>query len=317
MLKKLRLYLYNHLGFSKAESNGLIVLIFITLLVAILPRLYFHYFLEPIPNPQVQSNFSNWVVKRATSQTEKGFDQWAKNPAKPVKISKNRSPESFPFDPNAVTVSQLESLGFTSYVAERIAKYRQAGGTFNVKEDMLRIYGIDSSRVLELYPFMTIDSGAQPALSEESEKANPAQYEVPKKTDINQASSEILQEVYGVGPGFADRIVKFRNALGGFHSLDQLSEVYHLPDSTISRIKERFEIGNTSPVQMLDINLLSEDSLRRHPYIDYKTARLIANYRQQHGPFASIEELKKIKPVTDSLYQKLYPYLSVNRTQLK
>lgn len=315
MLKKIRIYLYNHLGFSKSESNGLIVLAILILLVAIVPRLYFRFFMPPIPKPDLQSNFSSWIVKRETSKSEKGFAQPVKNGSKPDQKQKNTSRKVFRFDPNIATIEELKSLGFKEYVAQRIEKYRRAGGSFRSKDDLLKIYGIDSSLVTQLHAYLNLDSQLEEKPTDKKKRQTIALAEAVKKTDINQADSELLEKVYGVGTAFANRIIRFRDALGGFHSMDQLREVYHLPDSTIRRIAVRFEISEPGSIATVDINSMGEDSLRRHPYINFKLARVIVNYRAQHGPFQNVEELKSIKPLTDSLYQKLYPYLSVNRTR--
>ncbi|GAB4240667.1 MAG: hypothetical protein Tsb0034_17230 [Ekhidna sp.] len=125
--------------------------------------------------------------------------------------------------------------------------------------------------------------------------------------DLNTATMDELQEVRGIGPAFSERIVKYRELLGGFYSMLQLSEVYGLTPETIQNIQKGFEI-QSSP-RPFQINNDSAKVLARHPYIDYDLAWVIINYRKQNGDLLSADDLKKIKAIDDSTFARLKPYL--------
>ena len=128
--------------------------------------------------------------------------------------------------------------------------------------------------------------------------------------DINIADTTALISLPGIGSKLAQRIIAFRNKLGGFYSVDQVAETYLLPDSTFQKIKPRLIAGRT-PVKQININTASVDDMKSQSYLRYNLANAIYQYRQQHGDFKSVEEIKKIMLVTDEIFNKVQPYLTV------
>lgn len=128
--------------------------------------------------------------------------------------------------------------------------------------------------------------------------------------DLNSVDSVWLKKIYGIGPVLSQRIVKYRDLLGGFCSLDQLNEVYNLPEETITTLKARVYLDlDKNPVKKLDLNQSVTVTLAQHPYISFKLANAIVAYRKQHGPYQSAEDLKRIHLVDDSTYLRVRPYL--------
>lgn len=125
--------------------------------------------------------------------------------------------------------------------------------------------------------------------------------------DLNTATAKDLQMVHGIGPSFSDRIVKFRNRLGGFFENAQLEEVYGLEAETINEIKKYFEVQ--SPPKSIDINADSAKVLANHPYISYDLAWIIINYRKQNGDIISANDLKNIQAIDQETFARLKPYL--------
>ena len=126
--------------------------------------------------------------------------------------------------------------------------------------------------------------------------------------DINKADEKKWEALYGIGPYFAKKIVRFRESLGGFASIDQVGQTYHLPDSTFRKIKSHLIL---SPItRKIHINHEDEVSLKKHPYIDWKQAKVIIAYRSKHGPFSNTTELGKIKILSSEDVKRLDPYLS-------
>lgn len=130
------------------------------------------------------------------------------------------------------------------------------------------------------------------------------------KSDLNSATAEHLQELPGIGPVLSDRIVRFRDRLGGFHDIRQLYEVYGLDSSVVDRVTSRFEVASAHR-KTIFINTDSLNWLTRHPYLGYKYGKRIFYYRKTHGDFTSPEQLLAIKDFGDSLYHKIYPYISI------
>nr|WP_253906568.1 helix-hairpin-helix domain-containing protein [Chitinophaga sp. SYP-B3965] len=129
--------------------------------------------------------------------------------------------------------------------------------------------------------------------------------------DINRADSLLWEQLPGIGPVLARRILYFRERLGGFHSITQVGETYGLADSVFNKIQPLLRLGDVS-LRKIDLNETDEKSLADHPYINTKLARVIIRYRSSHGPFRQVEGLKGIALVDDSIYRKLEKYLVVN-----
>lgn len=129
--------------------------------------------------------------------------------------------------------------------------------------------------------------------------------------DINTADTLLWDRLPGIGPVLSRRIVLFRDRLGGFHDIRQVGETYGLADSVFVKIQPLLQLGSVS-LRKIDINKTDEKSLADHPYIDTKLARAIIRYRNNHGPFRSVEGLKAIALVDEVIYRKLEKYLVVN-----
>ncbi|MFN9114621.1 MAG: ComEA family DNA-binding protein, partial [Bacteroidota bacterium] len=129
--------------------------------------------------------------------------------------------------------------------------------------------------------------------------------------DINTAIQEQWEGLKGIGPGLASRIIKFREKLGGFISIDQVKETYGLPDSTFQQIRVKL-VYNEKSVTQLNINELSLEQLATHPYIRYKAARAIISYREQHGRYQSLRELENIESIAPETLHKMEKYLTTD-----
>jgi DNA uptake protein ComE-like DNA-binding protein len=128
--------------------------------------------------------------------------------------------------------------------------------------------------------------------------------------DINLADSAVWSRLPGISFRLACRIVHFRNRLGGFHSVDQVGETFGLPDSTFQLIRPFLHCGEMG-VQKINLNIAGLEGLQAHPYIRWKLAKEIIQYRAQHGGFKSIAELQQLALLDAETYKKLEPYLEV------
>lgn len=128
--------------------------------------------------------------------------------------------------------------------------------------------------------------------------------------DVNTADTLQWDRLPGIGTVLARRIVKFRERLGGFHTVEQVGETYGLADSVFKKIQPLLQLGDVS-LRKIDLNDTDEKSLADHPYIRTKLARVIIRYRNNHGPFRQVEALRDVALVDDSIYRKIEKYLLV------
>jgi DNA uptake protein ComE-like DNA-binding protein len=129
---------------------------------------------------------------------------------------------------------------------------------------------------------------------------------------FSDADSITLQIVPGIGAATAGRIVKYRERLGGFHSKDQLTEVFGLKPDVIEAIWEYFDF-DSKITRKITINSIEMEDLAKHPYISYQEAKVIIAFRKQHGPFQSKEDLLKVKIFTKEWVNQISPYLQFER----
>ncbi|MEP5612645.1 MAG: helix-hairpin-helix domain-containing protein [Cyclobacteriaceae bacterium] len=130
---------------------------------------------------------------------------------------------------------------------------------------------------------------------------------VPVVLDLNTASAEELQRVRGIGKVYSERIVKYRELLGGFANSRQLLEVYGITEELVNSINKSFNVQTSTT--FINFNVDSAKHLAKHPYISYDLAWVIINYRKQNGDIKTLEDLLLVKALDDSVLQKLKPYV--------
>ena len=126
--------------------------------------------------------------------------------------------------------------------------------------------------------------------------------------DINTADSTAWVALNGIGPGFAKRIITYREKLGGFHQVDQLKEVYGLDSLWVKENKALLKVG-TGVYRFLAINQVEWKDFK-HPYLPYGQSKVVLAYRKQHGVLKDFEALEKIQLLDLVAWKRLKPYLS-------
>lgn len=300
--------LRNFFGISHREANGLLVL---------LPILVILIFSEPV--------FEWWWASQEVDYTgeKKSLDSllahWPKEEMrKEIKPTSNSSTATLhPFNPNEATREELISTGLSKFLAARIVNYRSKGGKFKTKNDFSKIYGLKPEQFAALKPYIRLPDSLANASKYVKVKTPPPAISYKKNSlplprfDINTCDTAALQKVYGIGSKFSIRIINFRNKLGGFVSINQLSEVYGLDSSVVNKVRKTFFVGEQFSPALLKINSLTEKELAQHPYIGYKKAQQICAWRRQHGNYTSLEDIKKNPLITDEVFEKMKPYLSL------
>ncbi len=218
-----------------------------------------------------------------------------------------QSPPSAPLSIMTASIDELTSMGLSRKVAYNIQKFISAGGIIGSDEDLLKIYGMDSLQLTSALPYIIY--GTLPPWEKmftDLKKEYPAKTLL-KTIDLNQASIEDLESLNGIGTVLAERILKFRDAIGGFLSPDQLTDCYGLTPETFEKIKDQLTVSGTP--RILFINEVNLDTLT-HPYLTKKWIRLIKAYKNQHGTFKNATALRKVYPPDSNWCNKILPYIS-------
>lgn len=130
-----------------------------------------------------------------------------------------------------------------------------------------------------------------------------------EKVELNTADSAALTLIHGIGPSFAQRIVAYRKQLGGFINKEQLKEVYGLDTEKYNEINDEIRV-DAFRVKKLAINSIDFETLRHFPYLSYKQANAVIQYRVQHGNYQSLNDMSNIALLNNEILGKIAPYIT-------
>lgn len=133
------------------------------------------------------------------------------------------------------------------------------------------------------------------------------------KIEVNSATKEDYEKLYGIGKVLSERIVKFRDKLGGFYSVGQLKDVYGIQDSAFQKFKKNLTIKPVK-IKKLNINTATYEELTLNPYFFSTLAKQVIGYRTKIKPFETPEEVRNLYYIRDhpETYDKIAVYISVN-----
>lgn len=303
MITSLKRFLKSFFGLSRTETNGFLILLPLILLII---------FSEPIYAWWISNNrHDDFSAEKATLDSLTKQWEMQRKDAKAVTVVPVETDRAdlFAFDPNNAKASQLSSLGLSSKLVSHIVHYREKGGKFKIKSDLLKIYGMDSQVYRRLYSYIQLpDKIEQPVFSDRLVSSTARKER--SKFDLNNADTTQLKGIYGIGSKLSVRIIKYRQRLGGFVNLRQLTEVYGLDSIVISKLLEQsFILADFQPSK-ININKATEKELGSHPYLTKSMASTIAAYRFQHGNFKEVADLRKLHLLKDEMIEKISPYLA-------
>ena len=307
MQKKERHYLH----FTKKEKNGIIVVSLINLLLYFSPNIYNSIIPEKIP---AQINYNEAIAQLKINEVDSNKNSFEYNRNNKNQTYPTKSPavqiSLFEFDPNEISSEGWRKLGLKEKTIETIQKYLSKGGKFKKPEDIKKIWGLSEKLAGQLIPFVKIKAADAPTSNKFVSKFKTKKPFEIIPIDINLADSTMFETLPFIGPTLAKRIVLYREKLGGFYSITQLTEVWGLQDSVFQKIKDRVLLSEDG-FKKIDINVVQLNDLKSHPYFGYKIANAIIKFRDQHGSFKSLDDIQKIVLIDEGIYNKIVHYLVV------
>ncbi len=301
---KIRYWIKDFFGFPRSQVNGFIILLVLVALFLFSEPVW-HWWSSGRP-VDLTADVAKLDSLAALWSNEEN------NPSQPKTAESAKTP--FYFNPNNCTLDEFIALGFSQNSAARVIRYREKGGKFRIKSDLLKIYGVDSAFYQRIYSFITLPDIATRVKQKAKRyptKDPSAAKEIRQKFDLNRADTSALKKIYGIGEKLSLRIINYREVLGGFVTMDQLKEVYGLDSLVIYRLLENAEITDEFQPKKIDINTATEKQLAMHPYMN-KIAKAIVSYRFQHGNFSTLDEIRNVVNLNDETFRKIAPYLSVS-----
>ncbi|WP_069660874.1 helix-hairpin-helix domain-containing protein [Arcticibacter eurypsychrophilus] len=324
-------------GFTKKEQNGLLVLCILICLVALFPWVY-----AAVQSPVVYhfSDYSKFAETVSESSTGNPNSSYPNSPGYNHSSYSNShsythsgvtgpsgsriKAQYFLFNPNQLATADWKKLGLSEKQVQVIHHYEDKGGSFRKKEDLKKIYSLSAYEYDHLEPYIRIPETSFPNASFKKNdytgsKTNPDYHFVKKSypqyvkrelrvIELNAADSAQLVDIIGIGPVLALRIAKYRNRLGGFHSKEQLREIFGIDSLKYAEIKNQVRVDQVS-LHQININTATFEDLKKIPYFSYKQINALIQYKKQHGEYHSIDDLRQISILNSEILLKIAPYL--------
>jgi DNA uptake protein ComE-like DNA-binding protein len=282
--------LKSHFRFNKQERSGIF---FFLLMVIVLQGGYYY-------------------VKANPSQKETSFVLNTREQHRIDNLRINQSKASikiYPFNPNYITDYKGYTLGLSTSELDRLFAFRTQGRFVNSVEEFQTVTQISDSLLNEISPYFKFPDWVG---KNQSSKKKISFVKKKKGTkDLNSATAEDLMEVYGIGETLSERIVKFRDRLGGFLVNEQLYDVYGLKPEVAEKALLKFQVVEVPALDKININKASIEELSQLIYINKSLAFNIIDYRDKNGSFASFQELSNVDAFPTEKLDRIALYLSL------
>ncbi|VXB04402.1 conserved hypothetical protein [Flavobacterium sp. 9AF] len=186
-------------------------------------------------------------------------------------------------------------LGMSIEEINRLHRFRSTGKFVNSKEEFQKITKISTELLNEISPYFKFPDwitsnkvSTKEAVSFQEKKVKI----IPK--ELNQATKEDFMEVFGIGDKISDIILKEKEKLGQFATIEQLQFIWGISPEVYEECKRRFYVQSNANLKKIFINTASVKELSKFPYFNYAFSKEIVTYRSMNGTFSSIDDLAKI-----------------------
>ncbi len=289
----------SHFTFNKQQRSGILLLLL--LIVSLLCVYWFVDFSE-------EDTFDTSSAEIVSMQNELDSLRLVE--------AENRKPKKYPFNPNFITDYKGYVLGMSNDEIDRLLQYRKEGKWINSAADFKRVTGVSDSLLNELRPYFKFPdwvTNPNPKNDFKDYKSEKGFAEKPfaQKIDLNKATEEQLQQVSGIGEALSQRIVSYREKLGGFSNDLELNSVYGLNPEVVQRTLNLFTVKTPRKITKINVNKASASDIATIPGISFEMAKKIWEYRRLREKITNIQELDKIEGMTERKLQLIQLYLSV------
>ena len=262
--------------FTKSQRIGILALF--VLIIVVQAALYFITNYKPTVAVQDKKQ---WLAVQAEMDS--------------LKLQIPPAPKIYPFNPNFITDHKGYKLGMSVEEIDRLLKFRKTNKYVNSAVEFQAVTKVSDSllNAISLY-FKFPDWVTNKKNYKRTNKTDFSKKEKINILDINYATAEDLIKVYGIGPALSERILKQKEMLGGFVTMDQMNDVWGLSPEVVANLKKSFQIGELPNVKKVNINQASLKELSQFPYFRYPLSKAIITYRSMNGDIRNIEDLAKV-----------------------
>lgn len=242
---------------------------------------------------QVLYFFEVFSIKSDSTPFQKESKEWLALQEQVDQLKKSVSYKKdtiYPFNPNFITDYKGYKLGMSVAEIDRLHQFRAQNQWVNSPEDFQQVTQVSDVLLQKIAPYFKFPDWVK--------NKNKSSFSTPQKIiqmDINQASSQDLIAISGIGEVLSERILQQKEQLGGFVSVEQLGWVFGISSEVNQRLQEKFIVKQKPAVLKLKINEANLKELASFPYFNYEIARNIITYRTMQGNEIHSEDLHKIK----------------------
>lgn len=284
----------SYFKFTKEQRTGILLLFMIIIILQCV-----HYFGDFSNSTSSDSKKQKWMALQAGVDSMKNID-------------KNKVKIIYLFNPNFITDYKGYKLGMSVAEIDRLLEFRKANKFVNSASEFQTVTQVSDSLLKTMQPLFKFPDWVNKK-RQLSQFKNFSEKAFAKKEkiiilDINLATKEDLIKVYGIGEAISTRILKHKEVIGGFVSMEQMQDVWGLTPEVIENLNKGFKIGAVPNIKKIDINNTSLKELSQFYYFRYALAKEIVTYRSMNGDFKNIEDLTKINgfPVDKAKIITLY-----------
>ena len=281
---------------SKRSKRGLLVLILASLGLIFFPRVYMFFQMKEafVINSEQIAEFERTHKKFKKRNYSNYYS----------KKKKYKAPDS-KFNPNNYSLSDWMNLGLSEKQSVVVLKFTSRG--IYSEEDLKRIFVIPDVLFELIRDSVVYSERFQNSPNQESFKKQAKQITL---INLNTADTTEFMKIYGIGAFYAKQIIRYREKLGGYLTKEQLFEVWKMTTEAYDKIKDHVFISEKD-VKRININSVTIEELKVHPYLKWNQANSIVKMRIQRNGFKNIEEIKESVLIDSETYEKLFPYLSL------
>lgn len=291
----------SHFKFNKQERSG----IFFLLLIILLLQLGFYYY--KFVSDKKEEDESIFVNEELQHQI---------NLLKQEKLKKDTL-RIFPFNPNFISDYKGYTLGMSLEEIDRLHAFRAQNKYVNSDDEFQKVTLVSDSLLRKIAPYFKFpewvngSSNTKEVIKNKIEDYKEETIISLVKQDLNSATVSNLKSISGIGDKLSERIVKFRDKLGGFLVEDQLYDVYGLDPQVVEKALKKFTIIEKPSIQKINLNTCSLEELSKFLYFDYALSKKIIRYRDEKNGIESFDELMKIEGFPSEKINRISLYLAL------
>ena len=285
----------SHFRYSNRERNGIL---FLAIIIVALQLIYY---------------FVDFSKQNSTEEQSTEILQFQQEIDSLKKVAQEDSkPKIFPFNPSFLTDYRGYQLGMSTEEIDKLLQHRAAGKFINSSEEFQQVTGVSDSLLKTIEPYFKFPDWV--VNNQKKTNSNQNLKTVTNSTpieirDLNAASAKDLTVINGIGEKLANRIISYRNRLGGYSLNDQLYEVYYLDKEVADRVLKQFQVLSKPTIAKINVNTATFKEVLSIVYIDYDLTKKIFEYRDEVAEIQSLDELKKIEGFPIEKFNRIALYL--------